>query len=77
MTAIALAAPHLSRDEARLLSRDVDGIGPWLDPAEGIDSVRVEKVAAVVYRSPDEVRKAYETLAERFPVTLEWSPTAT
>lgn len=71
--AVGVFAQHLPRGlERSLMTRDLDGVRPWLDLSEPIDEVRVAEAAGRLSRSPAEVRAAYEELAATFPLRLTW-----
>ena len=55
----------LTRDETdrRLLSRDLDGIDPWLDPQDRITEEWMRDSAESLGRSPEDVRERYEAMA--------------
>ena len=56
--------------DQELLSRDLDGVGPWLDPRQPIDSARMEQAAQKLDKPLTEIRRRYRALAERFGLTL-------
>lgn len=56
-----------------LLSRDLDGVGPWLDPLSPITSDRIEEAADRLEKSPEEIQQRYAALAERFGLKLAGS----
>ena len=56
----------------RLLSRDVDGIGPWLDPQVPIDAAWVAVVTRETNLSKTDVHRLYEEIASDFGLTLQW-----
>lgn len=55
-----------------LLSRDLDGIEPFLDPQQEIGEERIKKAAAHSSMSAEEVRRRYEALAAEFGLRLAW-----
>ena len=57
--------------DRRLLSRDLDGVSPFLDPREPIRRVRVEEAASELELSVDEVQRRYEALVTRFGLRME------
>jgi HEAT repeat protein len=69
----AFAGLALTRNstEKTLLSRDVDGISPWLDPAEPISLSRVAACADKLDLTRDEVQSIYEKLADEFHLKLD------
>jgi len=74
----AVYAFAVVRDETvgRLLSRDLNGFGPWLDPAEPITLQRVEQAAQRLEIDTNDVRARYEALASELPLVLEWRTSA-
>ena len=60
------------RDVRRLLSEDVDGLMPWLDPQVPIDAARVAHVSAKTNLSTSDVHRLYEGIAHDFGLTLQW-----
>jgi HEAT repeat protein len=60
----------------RILSRDMDRRGPWLDPHVPIDDARVGLVARTLHLPQEDIRRRYEALASRFPLRLAWKPGA-
>ena len=58
--------------DQKLLSRDLDGVIPFLDPREPISNLAVDRAASKLNLAPDEVRRRYEALADRFHLRLEW-----
>jgi HEAT repeat protein len=60
----------------KLLSRDVDALEPFLDPAEEIDQERVNYAAAQLEISVEEVRMRYQTLAQQFGLRLNFTTDA-
>lgn len=63
-----LALGELIRDheevDKRLLSEDIDGVSPWLDPAGAISQNRIAAWARTLNLSEEEVRSRYIALAE-------------
>lgn len=64
-------ARHLDEVDRRLLSHDLDGVDPFLDPGEQISRTQVEKAALGLDLSIQEARARYEALAARFGLRLE------
>jgi hypothetical protein len=60
------------RQHALLLSRDVDGIAPGLDPLEPISAAHLQKVADRLGMTIEDVQSAYEALAREVPIQLSW-----
>jgi hypothetical protein len=57
-----------------LVSRDVDGIAPGIDPRQPIDTGRIQMVVQISGWTAAEVRSRYERLVDDFgmPLTLTW-----
>jgi serine/threonine protein kinase len=58
--------------ERQLLSRNLDGKPPWLDPADLIDPQRVKQAAEAVHLTAEDVESRYEQLAQKVPVPITW-----
>ncbi len=72
-TALRWLAHASALSEAELLlSRNSDGLRPFLDPREPVTEERVRKAAAKLGLPEAEVRRRYEELAEQLPITLAW-----
>jgi hypothetical protein len=56
----------------RLLSRDLDGVQPWLDPDCTIDDKFVQKGASILKITEEEVRNYYECLPPELGFKLAW-----
>jgi hypothetical protein len=69
---ISWAQAYSNERNARLLSRDLDGVAPGLDPHEPVSEAQVNQAAERLRLTPDEVRAAYEELARQVPLTLSW-----
>ena len=71
-----LSLQALSQDfpviDRLLLSRDLDGLNPFLDPRKEISTEFTSKAAEELKLTIEEVKAHYEALAERFPLKLEW-----
>ncbi|MDD5392699.1 MAG: HEAT repeat domain-containing protein [Thiothrix sp.] len=57
--------------DRKLLSRDLDAFGPWIDPQAVILKSRIEQAAQKLKKTPEEIRQHYAILAERFDLKLE------
>ena len=55
-----------------LLSRDLDGLEPWLDPQDPISEAQVTKAASRLDLTPDQVCSRYEALAVDLSLKLSW-----
>ena len=58
--------------DRRLLSRDLDGVYPFLDPRDPIGKDRLRRAASELELTVDEVQARYEALAARFGLRLAW-----
>ncbi|MFJ9709118.1 hypothetical protein [Streptomyces sp. NPDC101234] len=56
-----------------LLSDDLDGLAPGIDPAAEIEEGALAAYAAAVRLPVDEVRRGCEELAARHPLSLSWT----
>ncbi|MFE1356938.1 hypothetical protein ACFW6T_33745, partial [Kitasatospora phosalacinea] len=59
-----------------LVSRDLDGVGPWLDPAEPVSSAHVLTAATATVRSARVVAERLRTLGYRVPDPAGWTDRA-
>ena len=57
--------------EGTLLSRDLDGTDPWIDPRTPITETRVEAAARRLGLTTDEARSVYQSIAADFQLVLE------
>jgi HEAT repeat protein len=66
----------VGEDERVLLSRDIDGIGPWWDPREVITTRHAVVSARRLATSEGDVRQKYHQIVEELGVQLllEWGP---
>jgi hypothetical protein len=73
-SAVLGLAEMLLHDQRRLLSSDLDGIGPGIDPLEPIGSARVEEIAEKLNQDVNAVRESLEALARdhEIPLRLSW-----
>jgi HEAT repeat protein len=58
--------------DQRLLSRDLDGSDPWLDPNKPVSDDQVAKAAKQLDISPEEVRSRFEKMASDLNLKLGW-----
>ncbi|MFV5996341.1 caspase, EACC1-associated type [Streptomyces sp. NPDC056231] len=71
----ALSLPHLLKPDDRLVvSRGLDGIGPWLNPEEPVRSSHVLRAAEVTGRSMDEVAEHLRQLGFVASPVLDTDP---
>jgi HEAT repeats len=63
---LAVLARDLDELDRRLLTEDIDGIDPFLDPMEPITQTWMAHVAEEIDKPIDEVRHDYERLAAAF-----------
>ncbi|MBK1679570.1 HEAT repeat domain-containing protein [Rhodocyclus tenuis] len=73
-TAVRAYAVQKEISDQRLLSRDLDATGPWLDTKEYVTDVRVAKAASRLRIPPEEVRSRYEAMADDLNLKLDWKP---
>ena len=66
----------ITRDDLdrALLSRDLDGLYPWLDPRDPISEMRTQAAAETLQLTLGEVKQRYEALAGAFGLTFTWRP---
>jgi HEAT repeat protein len=62
----------LEKIDQILLSVDLDGVLPFIDPHELVTETRIKEAANKLFLGEEEVRARYETLAEPFRVRLSW-----
>jgi len=55
-----------------LLSRDLDGFNPFLDPREPINDAFAKRAASKLELTVEDVQVRYEKLAARFGLHLAW-----
>ncbi|WP_341715791.1 DUF4062 domain-containing protein [Micromonospora sp. FIMYZ51] len=72
--ALRALAHRNGREHARLLSRDVDGLDPFLDPAEPITEAHLARVAALTATPEAEVRQWFADQAAHYHLRLAWLP---
>jgi hypothetical protein len=67
------ALAHLRGDhvDRKLLSDDLDGMGPWLDPQMPITTARLVEAARKLKLSTAAVRLRYEKLAPEYCLNLD------
>jgi HEAT repeats len=61
--ALAVLACDLDKPDRQLLTKDIDGVDPFLDPMEPITATWMAYVAEEIGKPIDEVRRDYERLA--------------
>jgi HEAT repeat protein len=64
--ALAVLARDLDKSDRQLLTKDIDGTDPFLDPLEPITAAWMAHAAEEIGKSIDEVRRDYERLAAVF-----------
>lgn len=69
----ALSVLLLPENDRKLLSHDLDGNSPFLDPREPITDERIIQSRETLNLSGDEVRTQYRALASQFGLTLAFS----
>jgi len=65
-------AQGLEKIDRKLLSCDLDGIDPFLDPREPINDTFAKRAASEFELTVEDVQVRYETLAARFGLGLAW-----
>jgi hypothetical protein len=70
--AMSRLAQNGEKTDRRLLSRDLDGTKPWLDPQVPITAARMAEAAERLSLPEAEIRRRYEALAPDFALKLEW-----
>lgn len=65
-------AQGLEETDRCLLTRDLDGMQPFLDPRSSITEARAQRAASKLDLPLEEVKTRYETLAARFGLHLSW-----
>ena len=69
---VYLFAQGKDRLDKRLLSRDLDATGPWLDPHEPVKDAQVSNAARRLGLATDQVRSRYEAMATEMGLKLGW-----
>ena len=70
--ALSGLAQGLEKIDRKLLSHDLDGIYPFLDPREPINDTFANRAALEFELTIEDVQVRYENLAERFGLRLAW-----
>ena len=70
--AVGELAQKRDQIERRLLSWDLDGMLPWIDPQDPITQLRVTEASHELDMTPDNIRAHYESLAAQFSLKLGW-----
>src|SRR5262249_22729789 len=65
-------AQGLDITKQKLLSRDLDGLKPFLDPQDVISERFAYTAARKLKLTIDELKTSYADLSERFKLKLEW-----
>lgn len=65
-------ANDLDLVEHLLVTVDLNGYQPYLDPLQPIGSPRLERTAEQTEETIEQVRVRYERLAPQFLLTLDW-----
>ena len=66
-----LAAARENEANKKLLSQDIDGVAPWLDPRETITRSRMHRAAESLGMKISEVRRRYKALQAKYGLKLE------
>ncbi|MGC4914399.1 hypothetical protein, partial [Streptomyces albogriseolus] len=61
--------PSLEEGDLRLISRDLDGHSPWLDPNRAVSLGHIVQAATAVGRAPEEVATRLTALGYRTPAS--------
>ncbi|MEO5912812.1 MAG: HEAT repeat domain-containing protein [Luteolibacter sp.] len=72
--AVRAYAQQNGSDDKLLLSRDLDGSDPWLDPKETVSEVQADEAASRLAITPEQVRSRFEALAGELNLKLDWKP---
>ncbi len=70
--ALSGLAQGLEEIDRKLLSRDLDGINPFLDPREPINDAFAKRAASELELTVEDVQVRYEKLSARFGLHLAW-----
>ena len=70
--ALSGLAQGLEEIDRKLLSRDLDGIDPFLDPRKPINDAFAKRAASELELPVEDVQVCYEKLAARFGLRLPW-----
>jgi HEAT repeat protein len=73
-TALQSLLKGLDITDRILLSQDLDGLPPSVDPRDLITEVFTQEIAFHLNLGIEEIRTRYEALAVRFHLNLEWRP---
>lgn len=71
--AVRALSSELGETEKILLSEDLDGRWPWIDPLSVISKSRVTYIAKYLRMPTNEIISLYEGLEEKFNLRLSWS----
>jgi len=72
--AVCAYAQQKDPHDQRLLSRDLDAIGPWRDPQNTVSDDQVVEAASRLNISPEQVRSRFEVMAGELNLKLGWKP---
>ncbi|CAL9454191.1 caspase family protein [Streptomyces sp. Tu 3180] len=61
--------PRLSHDDLRIISRDLDGEAPWIDPARTVSIAHIAQAALTTGCDAEEVTARLRELGHRVPAT--------
>lgn len=62
-----------SQREATLMSKDFDGVGPWIDPTEPVDNSRLAAALAAVGSTRSRIMGDYRRFGEYYGLVLRFS----
>ena len=66
----ALSVGTRDETDCKLLSRDLDGVAPFLDPQKEIYRVQIRRAVQKLGLTEEEVKFRYEALAQQFSLKL-------
>jgi HEAT repeat protein len=72
--ALEAGSKRLHTVDRKLLTHDLDGLRPFLDPHDDIRNQAAAAAASKLSLTIEEVRERYEVLAGQFHLNLEWRP---
>jgi spore cortex formation protein SpoVR/YcgB (stage V sporulation) len=70
--AVCALSKALDKIDRYLLSQDLDGVHPFIDPMKTISNEFVIEAAKELGIKEGDVRSRYEALAKRYQLHIEW-----
>ena len=61
---------QLPSDDQMIISKDFDGLSPYLDPTVPVSSERIADVAELLDADPEEIRARYRAIADRVGIMV-------